>query len=71
MWQCITCDWRSNTVAGGHLGAVHIDDCHLKVAGPAIGQGQGEVHERVKLDGVVLAVLLGADEGGFVQALQP
>ena len=48
-----------------------MDDCHLKVAGPPVRQGEGEVHEGVKLDGVVLAVLLGADESGFVQALQP
>lgn len=47
-----------------------MDYSNLKVASPLVGQGQGQIHEGVKLDGVELAILLGADEGGFVQALQ-
>ena len=35
---------------------------HLEVALPPVRQGQREVHEGVKLDGVVLAVLHGANQ---------
>lgn len=40
-----------------------MDYCDFKVASPLVGQGQRQVHEGVKLDGVKLAVLPGADEG--------
>ena len=43
---------------------------HLKVALPPVRQGQGEVHEGIKLDGMELAVLHGADQGRLVQALR-
>lgn len=46
-----------------------MDSCHFEVPLPPIRQGQGEVHEGVKLDGMVLAVLQGADECRLVQAL--
>lgn len=43
--------------------------CHLKAASPPVGQREGQVHEGIKLDGVVLTVLHGANESGLVQAL--
>ena len=65
----VTCDWGCHSVAGGGLCAIHMHHCHLKAAGPPIGQREGQVHEGIKLDGVVLTVLHGADESGLVQAL--
>ncbi len=64
-----TCDWGRYGVAGGSLGAIHMHHSHLKAASPPVGQREGQVHEGVKLDGVVLTVLHGADESGLVQAL--
>ena len=64
-----TCDWGGHSVAGGGFRAIHVHHCHLKAASPPVGQREGQVHERVKLDGVVLTVLHGADESGLVQAL--
>ena len=66
----LTCDWHSNAVFGRDLGAIHMHHCHFKVAGPLVRQRQGQVHERIKLDGMVPAVFLGAYERGLVQALQ-
>jgi len=66
----VTCDRGCHSVAGGGLGAIHMHHCHLKAASPPVRQREGQVHERIKLDGVVLTVLHGADEGGLVQALQ-
>lgn len=40
-----------------------MDYSDLKVACPLVRQGQGQVHEGVKLDGVELAILPGAYEG--------
>ncbi len=65
----LTCDWGGDSVTGGGLGAIHMHHCHLKAASPPVGQGEGQVHEGIKLDGVVLTVLHGADESGLVQAL--
>ena len=47
-----------------------MDYCDLKAASSPVRQGQRQIHEGVKLDGMELAVLHGADEGGLVQALQ-
>ena len=47
-----------------------MDYCDFKAACPLVRQGQRQVHEGVKLDGVELAILPGADEGRFVQSLQ-
>ena len=68
--QRATCDGNSNAIASGQLGPVHVDHSHLKIAGALVRQRQRQVHEGVKLDGVVLAVFHGANEGGLVQALQ-
>ena len=66
----VTCDWGCHSVAGGGLCAIHMHHCHLKAASPPIRQREGQVHEGIKLDGVVLTVLHGANESGLVQALQ-
>ena len=65
----VTCDWGGHSVAGGGLGAIHMHHRHLKAASPPVGQREGQVHEGIKLDGVVLTVLHGADDSGLVQAL--
>lgn len=65
-----TCDADADTVSGWRLGAVKVHHSHLKVPLPPVSQGQGEVHEGIKLDGVVLAILHGTDECRLVQALR-
>lgn len=47
-----------------------MDHRDFKAACSLVRKGQRQVHERVKLDGMELAVLHGADEGRLVQALQ-
>lgn len=42
----------------------------FKAACSLVRKGQRQVHEGIELDGMELAVLHGADEGRFVQALQ-
>ena len=39
---------------------------HIEAASPLVGKRKGQIHEGVKLDGVELAVLHGADESGLV-----
>ena len=66
----LACNGNSNAVACGCFGAIYTDYCDFEAAGPFVRQGQRQVHEGVKLDRVKLAILPGADEGRFVQALQ-
>ena len=47
-----------------------MDHRDFKAACPLVRQGQRQVHEGIKLDGMELTVLHGADEGRLVQALQ-